>query len=81
MPRNKLIDLNNVLFEQLERLNDEDLTEEELERELRRTKAVCNIGRIIVDNAQVALDAQKHIDEYGIEKEDCSEMLQITSGK
>ena len=80
MPRNKLIDLNNTLFEQLERLND-DLTDEELDKELRRTKAICNIGRIIVDNAQVALDAQKHIDEYGIEKEDRSEMLQITSGK
>lgn len=81
MPRNKLIDLNNILFEQLERLNDEELTEEELERELRRTKSICNVGRIIVDNAQVALEAQKHIDEYGIEKEDRSEMLQITSGK
>lgn len=80
MPRNKLIDLNNALFEQLERLSD-DLTEEELDKELKRTKAICNIGRIIVDNAQVALDAQKHIDEYEIQKDDRSEMLQITSGK
>lgn len=81
MPRNKLIDLNNVLFEQLERLNDEDLTPEELEKELKRSKAICTVGRIIVDNAQVALDAQKHIDEYGIENDERSEMLKITSGK
>ncbi len=80
MPRNKLIDLNNILFEQLERLNDE-LTPEELELELKRSKAICGVGRIIVDNAQVALDAQKHIDEYEITKDKQSDMLQITSGK
>lgn len=80
MPRNKLIDLNNALFEQLERLNEAD-SPEELENELKRSKAICGIGRIIVDNAQVALDAQKHIDEYDIDKKEYSEMLQITSGK
>ena len=81
MPRNKLIDLNNLLFEQLERLSDEDLTPEELDRELRRTKGVCAIGRTIIDNAQVALDAQKHIDEYALDKHDQSDMLRITAGE
>ncbi len=59
MPRNKLIDLNNHLFEQLERLNDEDLTGEELEKEIERSKAITCLGRVIVDNAKLALDAQK----------------------
>lgn len=80
MPRNKLIDLNNALFEQLERLNDDELTGEDLERELKRTKGMCVIGRTIIDNAQVALEAQKHIDEYAIEKQERSDMLRITSG-
>lgn len=80
MPRNKLIDLNNALFEQLERLTEAE-TPEALDLELKRSKAICGVGRIIVDNAQVALDAQKHIDEYEIGKDDRSEMLQITSGK
>lgn len=80
MPRNKLIDLNNALFEQLERLNDDELTDEDLEREIKRTKGMCAIGRTIIDNAQVALDAQKHIDEYAIEKQERSDMLRITSG-
>ncbi|MDU6534243.1 MAG: hypothetical protein E6517_02220 [Intestinibacter bartlettii] len=33
MPRNTLGDLNNHLFAQLERLNEEDLAGEELEKE------------------------------------------------
>lgn len=36
MPRNKLTDLNNHLFEQLERLNDGDLEGEELEKEIKK---------------------------------------------
>lgn len=80
MPRNKLIDLNNALFEQLERLNDDELVGEALDTELRRTKAICSIGKVIVDNAAVALEAQKHIDEYALEKQDQTEMLRITSG-
>lgn len=32
MPRNTLMDLNNHLFAELERLGDEDLTQEELEK-------------------------------------------------
>ena len=36
--KNTLQDLNNHLFEQLERLNDEDLTDDQLDRELRRAE-------------------------------------------
>lgn len=68
MPRNKLIDLNNHLFEQLERLNDEDLTGEELDKEIERSKAVTQIGRVIVDNARLALDAQEMKAKYNYEE-------------
>lgn len=67
MARNKLIDLNNHLFEQLERLNDEDLTGEELDKEIERSKAITSIGKVIVDNARLALDAQKVKSEYNLE--------------
>ena len=79
MPRNKLVDLNNHLFEQLERLNDEDLTGEELERELERTKAMTNIGRVIVDNARLALDAVKLREEFALDKEEVPKMLTTDS--
>lgn len=78
MPRNKLIDLNNHLFEQLERLNDEDLTGEELEKEIERSKAVTQIGRVIVDNARLALDAQEMKAKYNYE--DAIELPKMLEG-
>ena len=77
--KNKLSDLHNTLFEQLERLNDESLSQEELDKEIDRTNAMVKIGRIIVDNAQVALDAQKYVNDYDIKKK--NDMLQITAGE
>lgn len=38
--KNTLSDLNNYLFEVLERLTDDDMTEEQMEREIARSKAV-----------------------------------------
>jgi len=63
---NKLIDLNNHLFVQLERLTDEDLKGEELQAEIERSKAVSNIALVIVGNAKVALDAQVAIHTHGV---------------
>ena len=36
--KNTLSDLNNILFEQLERVNDDSLTKDQLEAQLRKTK-------------------------------------------
>lgn len=36
MTKNKLSDLQNLLFAQLERLDDEELTDEEVQKEVRR---------------------------------------------
>ncbi|PKM70120.1 MAG: hypothetical protein CVU86_07105 [Firmicutes bacterium HGW-Firmicutes-11] len=62
--RNKLTDLNNYLFEQLERLNDDDLTPEELEKEIRRSNAVTKIGQVVINNANILLEAKKHLDAF-----------------
>ena len=42
--RNTLQDLNSHLFEQLERLNDEDLSDEELDKELKRADGMTKIA-------------------------------------
>lgn len=63
--RNTLTDLNNYLFESLERLNDDNLNADELEVEIARSKAVVGIADKIIDNSRVALETIKHMDEYG----------------
>ena len=55
--RNTLYDLNNHLFEQLERLNDDELTDEQLEKEIKRTDAMTDIATQIISNAHVVLKA------------------------
>lgn len=62
--RNTLEDLNNYLFEAIERLND-DLSGEELDKEIKRSVAVQKIAKAIIDNGSLALQAKKHLDEYG----------------
>lgn len=55
--RNRMIDLNDHLFETLERLNDEELQGDDLERELRRAKAITGVASQIVANGQLVLKA------------------------
>ena len=54
--KNTLQDLNNHLFAQLERLTDEDLTDEQLEHEIKRSKSVVSVAHTIVDNTRVQVD-------------------------
>jgi hypothetical protein len=61
--KNKLADLNNHLFMQLERLNDETLSSEDLEAEVNRTKAVTAVSNQIISVGKLALDAQKAVAE------------------
>jgi hypothetical protein len=57
--RNTLGDLNNHLFEQLERLNDEELVEGKLSEEINRAKAISDIATRIIKNGELVLKAQK----------------------
>lgn len=63
--KNTLQDLNNHLFEQLERLNDEDLTDEQLDRELKRADGMTKIATQIIENGELAFKTMVHMDEYG----------------
>lgn len=64
MTRNKLSDLNDHLFMALERLGDEDLKGEELDKEIERSKALTTVAGKIIDNGRLILDAQKTAAEY-----------------
>lgn len=57
--KNRLTDLNDHLFEALERVNDEDLTGDDLRSEINRARSVANLAREIVQNARVVLEAEK----------------------
>lgn len=63
--KNKLSDLNNHLFEQLERLNDEDLNEEQLTKEIGRAKAITDVANSIINNSKVVLDVSKFLEDNG----------------
>lgn len=62
--KNTLGDLNNYLFEALERITDDGLTNEELERELNRSQAVTSVAEAIIKNGELAFKAIKHADEW-----------------
>lgn len=61
--KNTLTDLNNHLFAELERLGDEELTEEELEKEIKRAQSIVNVSGKIIDNAGLVLQAVKFQDD------------------
>lgn len=54
-----LSDLNNILFNQLERLSNPDLEGEKLNEEIQRTEAVVKVSGQIIGNANIVLQALK----------------------
>lgn len=61
--KNKLIDLNNHLFAQLERLSDENIDGDKLTQEIERSRAIGLTAKNIIDNARLALEAQKALSD------------------
>lgn len=63
--KNKMSDLNNHLFAQLERLSEEELTGEALDREVKRADAIVAVSEQIVAGVDLRLKAAKIIAEHG----------------
>lgn len=63
--KNTMADLQNYLFETIERVMDESLTDEQLDREIKKADAVQKSAKIAIDNGTLALQVKKHLDEYG----------------
>lgn len=57
--KNTLIDLNNHLFAELERLGDESLKGDKLETEIKRATSVSQVATQIISNAALALRAEE----------------------
>jgi 3-dehydroquinate dehydratase len=55
--KNKLSDLHNHLFAELERLSDEETTDEKLIEEINRAKAITNIAEQVIANGNLVLKA------------------------
>ena len=55
--KNKLINLNDHMFAQMERLSDEELRGDALAMEINRSKAIETLADKIIDNAALALKA------------------------
>lgn len=53
MPQNKLTDLNNHLFEEMERLMDDDLSEEDIKKEIKRANAITSVSNQIISNMRL----------------------------
>lgn len=77
--KNKLIDLNDHLFAQLERLSEENLELTALEREINRTKAITSVAREIIGAGKLALDAQVAFGNQEISA--IPEILKLENGK
>jgi len=78
--KNKLTDLNTYLFEQLERLNDDDLTDEELEKQIKKTQTINAVATTIVKNADVMLKGSQYLASRGIQANDYSTALMLGVG-
>jgi len=50
--KNKISDLRDHMFAALERLGNENLTDEELKKEIDRSQAISEVGKVIVESAK-----------------------------
>ena len=74
--KNTLLDLNDHLFMELERLGDEELPAEELLNEIKRAKAISNVADKIIDNANIILEAQRMKNEFDINSNEMPRLLE-----
>lgn len=57
--KNKLSDLRNHLFAQLEAVR--EATDEDLAKEVSRAQSVSDISRVLIESAKVEIDYYRHI--------------------
>ena len=79
---NTLGDLSNHLFMQIEKLNDDSLTGDALDTEIKRSDAMTKIGKQIVEIGELQLKVMQHVDEYRYDQSQAiPDMLEVHSHK
>lgn len=63
--KNRLADLNNHLFAQIERLGEEGITAEQIETEAKRADAIVSVADQIIRNADLQLKAVNILAVHG----------------
>lgn len=77
--KNKLGDLNDHLFMQLEKLNDDGLKGEELNQEIQRAHAMTGVAKQIINTGALALKAKKVVADGLVDVGDVPECLKLES--
>lgn len=72
--KNKLSDLNDHLFAQLERLGDEELTPEQIATEATRSDAIIGVATQIMKNAEIHIKAASMLADHGLNFQDALPM-------
>lgn len=73
-----LMDLNRILFDQLDRLNGKEQKPDELKIELEKSRAVANLSQTMINNAKVLLDAEKY---YEVRSNTIKNMFSVIGDK
>lgn len=79
--KNSLSDLNNILFEQIERLNDDEVMEQFSDQEIERAKAISSVANQIIQNAALQLQAAKFMDDNDLTSREMPEVLKLNKGQ
>jgi len=77
--KNTLSDLNNYLFEAMERLTDDSLSSDQLDQEIKRAESMSKVANQIIQNGELAYRTMVHMDEYGynVDRNNVPAMLEL----
>ena len=73
--KNNLSDLNNYLFSTLDTIEDDEMTDKQLEKELKKAQAICSISSQILKVASVQVSAIKTAEQCGLLNKDMPALL------
>lgn len=77
MPSNNLMGLNDILFDQLRKLNSDTLSQDELNDEIRISKQVVSVSQTIINNANLLLQSKKYFDKTNTANSEIAPLLSL----